>query len=107
MEDGGPSLADSVLQSLQVQLEEKQATLMELRAQVEQKVMQELEQKQQWQDERRLLQRRVDELQSLLEGERERRKATERERERLEGRVSEMMERSSTSVSSLDVQLHF
>ncbi|TTM35985.1 A-kinase anchor protein 9 [Bagarius yarrelli] len=93
----GKLSTDSMLQSLQVQLEKKQTTLMELRAQAEEKMLQELEQKQQWQDERRHLQRQVDELQSLLEGEKERGKATERERMRLEGRVSQMMERSSTS----------
>ncbi|MCI4381391.1 hypothetical protein PGIGA_G00251020 [Pangasianodon gigas] len=97
VEDGIPSVADNVLQSLQAQLKEKQATLVELRAQAEQRVLQELEQKQQWQDERTRLQRQVDELQSLLEGEREREKSIEREKERLECRVAELMEKSSRS----------
>ncbi|MCJ8735508.1 hypothetical protein PDJAM_G00247820 [Pangasius djambal] len=97
VEDGIASVADSVLQSLQAQLKEKQATLVELRAQAEQRVLQELEQKQQWQDERTRLQRQVDELQSLLEGEREREKGIEREKERLEFRVAELMEKSSHS----------
>lgn len=100
MEDGSPTVADSVLQSLQDQLKEKQASIVELRAQAEQRVLQELEQKQQWQHERTNLQRRVDELQSLLEGERERWKGMEREKERLECRVAELMEKSSHSVSS-------
>lgn len=100
MEDGIPAVADNVLQSLQDQLKEKQATLVELRVQAEQRVLQELEQKQRWQHERTHLQRRVDELQSLLEGERARGKGIEREKERLECRVAELMEKSSHSVSS-------
>ncbi|XP_053542007.1 A-kinase anchor protein 9 isoform X9 [Ictalurus punctatus] len=100
VEDGIPSVADNVLQSLQAQLKEKQATLVELRAQAEQRVLQELEQKQKWQDERTLLQRRIDELQSLFQGERERGKGIEREKERLECRVVELMEKSSTNLSS-------
>ncbi|KAF4081781.1 hypothetical protein AMELA_G00165260 [Ameiurus melas] len=100
VEDGIPSVADNVLQSLQAQLKEKQASLVELRAQAEQRVLQDLEQKQKWQDERTLLQRRVDELQSLLHGERERGKWMEREKERLECRAVEMMEKSSTNLSS-------
>lgn len=106
MEDGVPSVADSVLQSLQAQLKEKQEALLELRAQEEQRVLQELEQKQQWQDERTHLQRRVYELQSLLEGERERGKGIEREKERLECRVAELMEKSSHSTSSSNVLLY-
>lgn len=105
MEDGIPSVADNVLQSLQAQLKEKQATLVELRAQAEQRVLQELEQKQKWQDERTLLQRRIDELQSLFQGERERGKGIEREKERLECRVVELMEKSSTNLSSPNVPL--
>ncbi|XP_060771551.1 A-kinase anchor protein 9-like isoform X2 [Neoarius graeffei] len=97
VEDGSPTVADSVLQSLQDQLKEKQASIVELRAQAEQRVLQELEQKQQWQHERTNLQRRVDELQSLLEGEREQWKGMEREKERLECRVAELMEKSSHS----------
>lgn len=81
---------------------EKQATLVELRAQAEQTVLQELEQKQQWQDERVHLQRRVDELQSLLEAERERGKGLEREKEVMEYRVAQLMEKSSPGVRSLN-----
>ncbi|KAB5565250.1 hypothetical protein PHYPO_G00238950 [Pangasianodon hypophthalmus] len=95
VEDGIASVADNVLQSLQAQLKEKQASLVELRAQAEQRVLQELEQKRQWQDERTRLQRQIDELQSLLEGEREREKGIERQKERLECRVAELMEKSS------------
>ncbi|KAI5091939.1 A-kinase anchor protein 9 [Silurus meridionalis] len=97
LEDGVPSAADSVLQSLQTQLKEKNATLLELRAQTEQKVLQDLEQKLQWQDERTRFQRQVNELQSLLEGERQRGRGIERQKDRLECRVSEMMEKSSHS----------
>lgn len=106
MKDGIPSVADSVLQSLQAQLKEKQGSLVELRAQAEQRVLQELEQKQLWQDERTRLQRQVDELQSILEGERGRRKGIEREKERLECRVAELMEKSSHSVSSPNALLY-
>ncbi|XP_060742630.1 A-kinase anchor protein 9 isoform X2 [Tachysurus vachellii] len=97
VEDGIPPVLDNVLQSLQAQLKEKHATVVELRAQSEQRVLQELEQKHQWQDERIQLQRRVDELQSLLEGEKERGKGIEREKERLEYKVAELMEKSSPS----------
>lgn len=100
MEDGVPSVADNMLQSLQAQLKEKQASLVDLRAQAEQRMLQELEQKQQWQEERIQLRRRVDELQNLLEGERERGKGIEREKEMLEYRVAELMEKGSTSVSA-------
>lgn len=99
MEDGIPPVLDNVLLSLQAQLKEKHATVVELRAQAEQRVLQELEQKHQWQNERIQLQRRVDELQSLLEGEKERGKGIEREKERLEYKVAELMEKSSPSVS--------
>ncbi|GAA6087130.1 A-kinase anchor protein 9 isoform X1, partial [Tachysurus ichikawai] len=97
VEDGIPPVLDNVLLSLQAQLKEKHATVVELRAQAEQRVLQELEQKHQWQNERIQLQRRVDELQSLLEGEKERGKGIEREKERLEYKVAELMEKSSPS----------
>ncbi|XP_047675126.1 A-kinase anchor protein 9 isoform X3 [Tachysurus fulvidraco] len=95
VDDGTPPVLDNVLQSLQAQLKEKHATVVELRAQAEQRVLQELEQKHQWQDERIQLQRRVDELQSLLEGEKERGKGIEREKERLEYKVAELVEKRS------------
>lgn len=106
MEDRIPSVADSVLQSLQAQLKEKQEILVELRAQAEQRVLQELEQKQQWQDERTRLQRQIDELQRLLEEERERGKGTEKEKIRLECRVAELLEKSSHSSSPPNVLLY-
>lgn len=97
MEDGIPSVTDHMIQSLQSQLKEKQATLLQLRTQAEQRTLQDLEQRQQWQNERTCLQRRVDELQSLLEGERERVRDVDREKERLERRVAELIENSVSS----------
>lgn len=96
-----------MLHSLQAQLKDKQENLDELRTQAEQRVLQELEQKQQWEHERTHLQRQIDELQSLFDGERERGKGIEREKERLECRVTELMEKSNCSTSLSNVQFLF
>ncbi|XP_053368918.1 A-kinase anchor protein 9 isoform X3 [Clarias gariepinus] len=103
MEDGIPSVTDHMIQSLQSQLKEKQATLLQLRTQAEQRTLQDLEQRQQWQNDRTCLQRRVDELQSLLEGERERVRDVDREKERLERRVAELIENNERTGDRVSV----
>uniref|UniRef100_A0A3B1JLI7 A kinase (PRKA) anchor protein 9 n=1 Tax=Astyanax mexicanus TaxID=7994 RepID=A0A3B1JLI7_ASTMX len=106
VEEGVRSM-ETLLQSLQDQLTEKQSALVDLMGQLEQQKLQDVQAKRAWEEERgdlsrdlqgateRLekLERRVQEVQALLDGERERGTRLERERDGLQRRLTDLMDR--------------